>query len=323
MLNIKKILPKFEQVEEYLYDEYLEYFKQVDSKFFTRNNFKIFSKVIQNNQKEFFKYILNNFIIGYNFILYLLREYKGTENIKENLELLQNKFNLLKNYFINDNYFGLILIKSSFDYILEIQIIRENNNLPNVNLIITKFNIKDFYDKRVIKWLIYNNFFKFADEGEKTIWIKKNIEYFEQIYSLDLMLDKLNFNKSNLSNVFDYNYKINGKYLSRKKIVILYLIKHKCYDTIYKLFEYVNPNLIIFNEFVANKIIRFLAYNKCDNKFVIFMIKILLKLKYNMNIKRCFNKFDESIKYELVKLKLIPPTNSNYYQIYKNIKFQI
>ncbi len=111
MLNIKKILPKFEQVEEYLYDEYLEYFKQVDSKFFTRNNFKIFSKVIQNNQKEFFKYILNNFIIGYNFILYLLREYKGTENIKENLELLQNKFNLLKNYFINDNYFGLILIK--------------------------------------------------------------------------------------------------------------------------------------------------------------------------------------------------------------------
>ncbi len=331
-------VPNFHTVSEFLYDEYLEYFKEFDEKFFISNIEDIYSSIISNEQREFLKFMLDKYPLNKpNKMLVLLHYYRGKDSPKEILEIiLQNNKYLINDFTRNDCYIKLLKM-CSYEFILEIHKIRQKNNIPEIKINILQFKIYDFYDRKVYFWLldliiknnnnksIFSCFRKILnfDKNDILKYIYYNLEYYKTSEEIFLVLEKFNLDKSILNDIFIIGYKENK--LRIREIIRNIAIRK---ELLYKIFQIVNPKLLIPSENIALYLtIDLITYPEVKYESFMFISIHIINLGYGkifndlgFNSPAFFTKdIDEQKVYELIKLNKIPPKKSKFYYYYKQI----
>ncbi len=108
LINNKKIkIINFSNVYEYLYDDYLEYFYNVEDKFFKNNIIEISKFIINNEQVEFLNFILNNYLDDFNNI-YLKNNFSDFEcdsNPKKIIKIILEKNPTIQNLLNSNDIF--------------------------------------------------------------------------------------------------------------------------------------------------------------------------------------------------------------------------
>ncbi len=338
----KKIKINLSQTREFLHDEYLEYFLRVEEQFFITNKYEIYKYIINNEQEQFLQFMLDKYPFDQpQSILKILRHYNGRTNVKSIINIILGKTNSLTNDFLRNDYWIDLLKGCTFEFVLEVNKIRKEKLIFDVPIDIYKHNINHFYDKKVYFWLldlyeqmnlnnknIFSCLYKIfnSDKNKKIATVLDNIQYLDTPDELEILLEKLNLNPSVLDDVFILgNQKHNG-YMTYN--IIYFIAFNNKYKLFYKLFELVNPKILIKSKQIAMDLVRNFIINS-EIKYEIFMFISLhiVNLGYtnifkqeNFDSRYFTNKIDESKIFELIKLNIIPPKNSKYYKYYKFIR---
>ncbi len=330
-IKIPKIkISNFEDVEEYLYDEYLEYFYNVEHNFFKYNQYDIFEKIINEEQIKFLEYMLSRYALRTGEILDIIIEYKGKERPKEILNILFKKYPSLKNDLMKDDNFKRIIDYSSLKFIKEINKLREENNYKQIEIKLEDCYISELSSPDVFNWFIDKQIIKLDNQNEIYEFICSELanDYFDTVNKFETLLNKLNLNKKNLNEIFKSNVDIKRYNLN----IISNLIEYELFDIIYYLFDNVDHKYLIpdasyaFNIFLE-------AISNCDYKLFSLICKCIREQGFD-NVFTNYDEYycelddylvnnhkvkDERILFELLKLKIQPSIKSKFYQIYNNL----
>ncbi len=327
-------ITNFSEVSEYLYDEYLEYIKRIKIKFINANLELFLETIIQNEQIELLKYILKKCkykkISTYHVSNILIR-YKGKNHPEKILKILLNKYSDLSSYILEtEGNFRDIALNSSLEFIKEIYKLKENTNMNISTIHIYNIKLYNFKDKRIFYWLLDNELIKL--DYVLTDWLVEELtSSISEINSdnIDYLLEKINFNKSELKKIFTIKTSI----FDKDRYLLNELIIKKKYNLIYYFFELLKPNEIIHKdadviETIFKHIIMFSDYD-----MFMFLMKQIILLKYDDFLndyflndyeysKKCigYSNTDKKIIYELVKLGAKVDKNLKYYNDYNNIQ---
>ncbi len=326
LTNNKKIKTiNFSDVYEYLYDEYLEYIKRIDISFINTHLDLLLKIIIENEQIELLKYILLNCeykkLIIYDYRTLLLK-YTGKNNPKEILEILLKEYHGLLYLTRDKNYFTNLLYNASFELVQELYKIQ----IKPFRCDIYSLTLCNFKDKRIFYWLIDNKMINL--DFNLIEWLKDELGSIESDINsdnIDYLLEKINFNKSELDKIFFV--KTTNNY--NDQYVLTELLYGQKDDLIYYFFKILKPEQII----ALNKtkmIFKYLIIHS-DYKMFMFMSQHIILLKYDDFLDdpeycdECINDYcnkdtDKRIVYELVKLGCKINKDSKYYNDYKNIK---
>ncbi len=336
MQNNTITINDFSEVSEYLYDEYLEYVKRIKIKFINENLDLFLETIIQNEQIELLKYILDNcksYKILISNIKHFLANYKGKNHPEKILKILFEKIPNLKSYLLNDQYFirneyffKIILTNTSLEFVKQIYKLIKETNIPIYTFQIYDMYLYYFYDKSVFYWLLDIKVINYTVSDLKN-WLiielgsdssninKDNINY---------LLEKINLDKSELYKFFT----INTCTIDSDQYLLDSLLVQEKYDLIYYFFELLKPKEIIHVDKIREIFKHLVIYTNYEMFMFITQHIILLKYDNFLNdiqfITECFeycNKFtDERIGYELIKLGAKLDKNSIYNYKFNNIQ---
>ncbi len=323
--NNKINISSISLVTEYLYDDYLEYFYNVNDKFFNYYKRSIYEQIIGDEQVKFLEFMLEKYPLNTDELWYYLKRYRGKENPEQILNLYFKYDKALKYRFEKGNdIFGDVLRQSSLEYVKVFSNMMGENLNKNMKINLGNYRINSFYDHRVFAWLFETNRFNINPDDNWIEWIKSEIKS-ETINqdNIDNILELIKFDKTNLKEIFVV---INTNYNS----IISYLVQNKKNEFIYYFFDKLEPKDIIHEWNVRNIIIDIIKYNNYE--LFMFFIKHIFQLKYkstfynNSTVQvygstayEYIDTVDKKILYELVKLGYTFPKASKYYNYYGNI----
>ncbi len=333
LINNKKIkIINFSNVYEYLYDDYLEYFYNVEDQFFKNNIIEISKFIINNEQVEFLNFILNNYLDDFNNI-YLKNNFSDFEcdsNPKKIIKIILEKNPTIQNLLNSNDIFIMFLKTSTLESVKGIYNLRDKEENINFKLRLINYFTEDFKDKRVFFWLLEKNIFTINEyDSELVTWIQYEIlgDYkynYDNNYNINNLLKKMYFDKSKLKKIFKIP---RGFYCN---CLLAKLISSSKNELIYNLFELVEPSIIIKKKYV--KIIFYYLIGHNDYKMFVFILKHIINLKYDSIIMKIIKSSNiltllhyrdikyqtDKIAYELIKLGAKVDKNSKYY--YNNIQ---
>ncbi len=190
---------------------------------------------------------------------------------------------------------------------------------------IYSLKLLNFRDKRNFYWLIDNKMINL--DFNLIEWLKDELGSIESDINsdnIDYLLEKINFNKSELDKIFFV--KTTNNY--NDQYVLTELLYGKKDNLIYYFFEILKPEQII--SMHKTKIIFKYLIIHSNYKMFMFITQHIILLKYddflkdfeycNKCIEYCNINTDVRIVYELVKLGCKINKDSKYYNDYKNIK---
>ncbi len=320
--NNKIKISNLKEVSEYLYDDYLEYFYNVEDIFFKNSISRICSLIIYREQEEFLKFIINKYsnYINISFLESCICSYKGKEKPEKITKIIFEKYPKIKSNIISDDYFKKIIKCAKFEFVKVIYNLRDKLDNKHFKLFVEDYHNYHFCDVKVFFWLFEKNIFVTNKNYNLLIWINIELTSLYKYncvgkYSFNYILEKISFDKSKLKDIFNI--------LKGTDSLLVKLIEKSKNELIYYFFELVEPEYII-KKYDVKLIIKYLiSYN--NHKMFVFILKHIINLKYDYEIEklklstissylsqRKLEYQTEEIAYELVKLGFKDNKDSKY-----------
>ncbi len=326
--NNKIKIKNFSEVSEYLYDEYLEYFYNVEDSFFNNNRKNIYTQIIREEQIKFLEFMLNKYLLNSYDMCWILTSYKGKERPEEILNLIFKFNNEISKLLFEVNYkFREILLYSSLEYVKVYYKLR-GEKLKDIKINLLEYHTNEFYDIRIFYWLLEKNIFNINIDLIR--WVKHELKLNHiNKDNFDNLLDLIKFNKLNFEYIFVQN---NSE--TYYNSVLVSLIRNKRNEMIYYFFDKLEPKKIIFEKNVYDILLTIAQYNNYE--LFMFFIKHIFQLKYksvlyndysiqqlgisiNNNNNNNNTLVDEKIVFEIIKLGYRVPKKNLYFDYFSKL----